>query len=124
VNKLVVVDYRPWKKVIVHEIIQHSIDELVKFQTLGIEPGGVTEPLYWCDGILFSRTELPETAEVIKEKLGNVVHWSSVVWAPMPKFQEVIIEKETNIRIPIFNVTTHPIYKAVAEWIKEHSKEN
>jgi hypothetical protein len=116
---MVEVVYQPWKKIVVHEIVKYDIDELVKLQSLGVEPGGLAEPLLWADDVVFSRVMMFDTEDIIKEKLEGVIHWSSVEWAPMPEFKEVIIIKETNVKIPIINVSNHPIYKTVSNWLKE-----
>ena len=87
-----------------------------------MEPGGLGEPLLWAEGIVFSSSTMLETKDVIKEKLEGVAHWSSVEWALMPEFKEVIIIKETNVKVPILNVSAHPIYKTVSKWLKEHKE--
>ena len=35
----------------------------------------------------------------------------------MPKFEEVITIKETNAKVPIINVSLHPIYKRVSKFV-------
>ena len=119
---MVEVVYQPWKKIVIHEIIKYTLDDLVKLQSLGVEPGGLADALLWAGGIVFSSSTMFETKDVIKEKLEGVVHWSSVEWALMPEYKEVIIIKETNVKIPIINVSAHPIYTAVSEWLKEHKE--
>ncbi|MCK4482270.1 hypothetical protein KAU55_03525 [Candidatus Bathyarchaeota archaeon] len=114
--------YQPWKKIVMHEIVKYALDDLVKLQSLGVEPGGLADALLWAGGIVFSSSTMLETKDVIKEKLEGVVHWSSVEWALMPEYKEVIIIKETNVKIPIISVSAHPIYTAVSEWLKEHKE--
>jgi len=119
---MVEVVYEPWKKIVIHEIVKYVLDDLVKLQSLGVEPGGLGDPLLWVGGIVFSSSTMLETKDVIKEKLEGAVHWSSVEWALMPEFKEVIIIKETNVKVPIINVTAHPIYKTVSKWLKKHKE--
>lgn len=119
---MVEVVYQPWKKIVIHEIVKYALDDLVKLQSLGVEPGGLADPLLWVEGIVFSSSTMLETKDVIKEKLEGVVHWASVEWALMPEFKGVIIIKETNVKVPIINVGAHPIYKAVSKWLKEHKE--
>ncbi len=111
--------YQPWKKIVVHEIFKHKLEDLVKLHSLGVEPGGLAEPLLWADGIVFSRSTLLDTKDVIKEKLEGVIHWTSVEWAEMPEFREVIIIEETRVKVPIINASGHPVYDAVSKWLKE-----
>ena len=119
---MVEVVYQPWKKIVIHEIVKYALDDLVRLQSLGVEPGGLGAPLLWVGGIVFSSSTMLETKDVIKEKLEGAVHWSSVEWALMPEFRDVIIIKETNVKVPIINVTAHPIYKTVSKWLKEHKE--
>jgi len=119
---MVKVVYQPWEKIVIHEIVKYALDDLVKLQSLGVEPGGLADPLLWAGGIVFSSSTMLDTKDVIKEKLEGVVHWSSVEWALMPEFKEVIIIKETNVKIPVINVSTHSIYKTVSKWLKEHKQ--
>jgi len=119
---MVKVVYQPWEKIVIHEIVKYALDDLVKLQSLGVEPGGLADPLLWAGGIVFSSSTMLDTKDVIKEKLEGVVHWSSVEWALMPEFKEVIIIKETNVKIPVINVSTHSIYKTVSKWLKEHKE--
>ena len=121
-SKMVKVVYQPWEKIVIHEIVKYALDALVTLQSLGVEPGGLGEPLLWAEGIVFSSSTMLETKDVIKEKLEGVAHWSSVEWALMPEFKEVIIIKETNVKVPILNVSAHPIYKTVSKWLKEHKE--
>jgi hypothetical protein len=119
---MVEIVYEPWKRIVIHEIVRYALDNLIKVQSLGVEPGGLAEPLLWADGIVFSRSTILETKEVIKEKIEGVVHWSSVEWAIMSEFKEVLVIKETNVKVPIIDVSAHPIYKTVSRWLIEHKE--
>ena len=119
---MVEIVYEPWKRIVIHEIVRYALDNLIKVQSLGVEPGGLAEPLLWADGIVFSRSTILETKEVLKEKIEGVVHWSSVEWAIMSEFKEVIVIKETNVKVPIIDVSAHPIYKTVSRWLREHKE--
>ena len=121
-SKLVEVVYQPWKKIVIHEIVDYTLDDLVRLQSLGVEPGGLGDPLLWAEGIVFSSSTMLETKDVVKEKLEGIVHWSSVEWARMPEFKEVIVIKETNVKVLIINVSAHPIYKTVSKWLKEQKQ--
>ena len=114
--------HEPWKRIVIHEIVRYVLDNLIKVRSLGVEPGGLAEPLLWADGIVFSRSTILETKEVLKEKIEGVVHWSSVEWAIMSEFKEVIVIKETNVKVPIIDVSAHPIYKTVSRWLREHKE--
>jgi len=115
---MVKVTYKPWEEIIVHEAIQHSIDDLVKLLSVGVPPGGLGHPILWSDGVAFTHDAMPPTNEVIKEQMQGRVHWSSVRCASMLEYKDNILIKETNVRIPVLNVSNNPILKTAAEWMK------
>ncbi len=119
---MVEVVYQPWRKIVIHEMVKYGLDDLVKLQALGVELGGLAEPLLWTEGIAFSKSTMHETQDVIKEKLEGVAHWSSVEWAHMPEFKDVIVAEETKVKVPIIDVSSHPIYQAVSKWLKKQEK--
>lgn len=119
---MVEVVYQPWKKIVIHEIVDYALDDLVRLQSLGVELGGLGDPLLWAEGIVFSSSTMLETKDVVKEKLEGIIHWSSVEWARMPKLKDVIVIKETNVRVLIIDVSTHPIYRTVSKWLKEQKQ--
>ena len=116
---MVKVTFKPWDEIIIHEAIQHSIDDLVKLFSVGVPLGGLGQPLLWANGIAFNHAGMPPTEDVIKEQLEGKVHWSSVRFAPMPQYKDSIIIKETNVRIPIIDVSNNPILKTAAEWMSQ-----
>ena len=56
---MVEVVYQPWKKIIIH-VVKCVLDDLVKLQSLGVEPGGLADPLLWVGGIIFSSSTMLE----------------------------------------------------------------
>ncbi|MCP8307473.1 MAG: hypothetical protein H3Z53_07340 [archaeon] len=115
---MVKVIYAPWEEVIIHELIQYSLEDLVKIRSLGTPPGGLSRNLLWAEGIAFIHSTMPPTPDVIKEQLQHKIHLSAVEFAPMPKFNDYVLIKETNVRVPIINVGNNPILKTVAEWLR------
>jgi len=120
---MVEVVYEPWQKVVIHESIQYPLDDLVKMRSLGVPAGGLGQHLLWAEGIAFFQSAMPPTDDVIKEQLQGKVHWSAVEWALMPEHQNVVVIKETNVRIPIINVSTNPVMRTVAKWLRSQTKE-
>ena len=121
---MVKVTFRPWEEVIIHESIQYPmLDEIVRLQSVGVPPGGLARPLNWAEGVVFRHAPMPPTEDVVREQLQGKVHWSSVAWALMPKYQNVIVIKETNVRIPINDVSANEILSEVAKSLKKIAKE-
>jgi len=116
---LVRVTYKPWEEIIIHEAIQHSLDDLVKLLSVGVPPGSLGQALLWSDGVAFTHEGMPATSEIIREQLLGRVNWSNVRFAPMPQYQNSILIKETNVRIPVLDVSNNPILKAAAQWMNQ-----
>jgi hypothetical protein len=120
---MVQVVYAPWKEIVIHEAMKHLLQDLVNLQTLGVQPGGLGNPLLWAEGVAFVHQGMPPTDDIIKEQMQGRVHWSNVRFAVMPEYQDAIVIKETNMKIPVINVENNPILRAGATWLKEHAEE-
>jgi hypothetical protein len=113
------VSYEPFQEIVVMEKNHFSNpDELARFTS--IIAGGKLAGLYWVDGVVFLYFPLPaSTAAVAKELLEKrKVYWTYLGYAVMPKFAPVIETKERMI-VPVVDISTDPILKGVAEWLKQ-----
>jgi hypothetical protein len=113
------VSYEPFQEIVVMEKNHFSSpDELARFTS--VIAGGKMAGLYWVDGIVFLYFPLPATtAAVAKELLDKrKVYWTYLGYAVMPKFAPVIETKERMI-VPVVDISTDPILKGVAEWLKQ-----
>ena len=116
---MVKITIKPWEEIIIHENIQHKLDDFIKICSVGVQSGGLAQPLLWAEGIVFRSSPMPQTNAVSKEMLENKVHWSSVEWAVMPNYQQVIMINEINARIPVINVSATTILRDVAKTLKD-----
>ena len=116
---MIKITHAPWKEIIIHEIIEHELDDFLKLRCIGIAPGGLGKPLLWIDGLALDRISMLETESVVREKLDGKLHWSSLSYALMPKFKTIVILREGNVRIPIINVSNSPFFQAVNRWLKK-----
>ena len=119
---MVKINYKPWEEVVIHESIQHTLDNLVAIRSFGAPTGGLGGRLLWAEGVTFNPTGMPATTDIIKENLQGRVHWSSVEWALMPEFKPFIEIPQTKVRIPILNVNANEILSEVAKWLKKSAK--
>jgi len=119
---MVRITYKPWDEIIIHETIEHSLDDLIKLLSVGAPPGSLGHALLWANGIAFTHEGMPMTADVSREQLLGRVHWSNVRFAPMSEYKDFLLIKETNVRIPIIDVSNNPILKIAAEWMSQQSK--
>jgi hypothetical protein len=116
---MVKVTFRPWEEVVIHEDIFYSFDDLVKLSSLGVQPGGLARPLKWAQGVLFRHQGMPPTDDIVKEQLEGKVHWNSVEWALMPRYEKVIMIHDINAKIPVIDASANKILSDVAIALKK-----
>lgn len=117
-ESMVRVVFKPWEELIIHEAEMRSLDELVKLQIMGAQPGSLVPGLNWVDGIVFTFMAMTGS-EAIKEQLQGKVHWTYLTFALMQTYQKEILVKEGNIRIPIIDRSNVEIFKEVVKWIRQ-----
>ena len=119
---MVKITYAPWKEIVIHEIMEHTLDELIHTQAIGVPTGGIGRPLLWAEGVLLNRAPMPMSPEMIKEGLEGRVHFAGVMWAQMPQFRKFVEIKQTKVRIPVVDVSANEILSEVAKWVKKTAK--
>jgi len=79
---------------------------------------GRSAPLTWANGVIFVRQPLPPTEDIIKEQIQGTIHWSSLHFARMRRYQNEI-KRARSVTVPIIDLSDHGIFGAMAEWIKK-----
>ncbi len=77
------IEFRPWKRIIVHEVVEVQIADLLQFiigQLEAQKQSGVPV-IQWGDGIAFVRADFPDTPEVIQDKLKGTLHIGAINFA-------------------------------------------
>ena len=118
----VAVTYSPFKQIIIMEkTFFNTPEEMARFTS--VIAGGKLAGLYWVEGVVFLYFPLPaSTAVVAKELLENgKVYWTFVGYALMPKYAPVIETKEKMI-VPVVDISSDPILRKVAQWLKEQKQ--
>ena len=118
----VTVTYEPFQEIVILEKTRfNSPEEIARFTS--VIAGGKLAGLYWVDGVVFLYFPLTaSTAIVAKELLEkHKVYWTFVGFALMPKYQQIIETKEKMI-VPVVEITSDPILKSVANWLKEQKE--
>jgi hypothetical protein len=113
------ITYSPFKEVVIMEkTFFNSPDEIARFAS--VIAGGKLAGLYWVEGVVFLYFPLPaSTAAVAKALLENgKVYWTFLGYALMPKYAPTIETKEKMI-VPVVDITSDPVLKKVAQWLKE-----
>jgi hypothetical protein len=116
------VSYEPFKEIVVMEKTRFGTpEEIARFTS--VIAGGKLAGLYWVEGVVFLYFPLTaSTALVTKELLEKRrVYWTFVGYAIMPRYQPVIETKEKMI-VPVVEISSDPILKSVARWLKEQKE--
>ena len=111
----------PWKKLIIHEIIEYQFDDWVKqiaFSTRS--SGGGIPTMQWTNGIVFASSSLPTTNATVEEQLKGALHWSSVSFAIKEKFEKQIVKE--NATINLVDVSVNEIFNKLSVELKAQSK--
>ena len=115
------ISVEPWKKLIIHEVIEYKFDDWVKqiaFSTRS--SGGAIPTMQWTNGIVFSPANFPTTNASVEEQLKGILHWSSVSFAIKEKFEKQIVKE--NATINLVDVSVNEIFKELATSLKAQSK--
>jgi len=116
------ISYSPFKEIVVMEKTYFNTPEdIARFTS--VIAGGKLAGLYWVEGVVFLYFPLPaSTTAVARELLENrKVYWTFVGYALMPKYMPIIETKEKMI-VPVVDISSDPVLKQVAQWLKEQPK--
>lgn len=93
-------------------------DDVARF--ISLIAGGKPAGLYWADGVVFLYFPLPASTETTAKELieNKRVYWTFVGYSLMPKYQATIETKE-KIIVPVIDMSSNPMFKRVAGWLKE-----
>jgi len=98
-----------------------SPDDLARFAS--VIAAGKTAGLYWAEGVVFLYFLLPASTETVAKALTERgrVYWTLVGYALMPKHQHIIETKE-KIMVPVIDMSSDPVIRKVAAWLKEQKQ--
>lgn len=116
-RKMVEFEFRPWRKVIIHELMEFPLEHFIFQSSQGIQPGGTGRPIMWSNGLVFTTFLLQPTEDVVKEQLQGIVHWAFLHFGRMDKYQREV-KGNNRIRIPVIDVSNHSIFGPMSNWIK------
>ncbi len=112
----------PWKKLIIHEVIEYSFEDwMTQIAFSSKTAGGAIPTINWANGIVFQSFNFPDTNIIVEEKLKGVLHWSSVMFAIKEKYEKQLIKD--NATINLIDVSVNEIFRKLADRLKEHSKQ-
>jgi hypothetical protein len=121
VKSEVTVKYEPFKEIVIMEQTYFSTpEEIARFTS--VIAGGKLAGLYWVDGVVFLYFPLPASTTTVAKALieAGRVYWTFVGFSLMPKYEPTIETKEKMI-VPVVNISSDPVLKKVAQWLKEQT---
>ncbi|MDG6923966.1 MAG: hypothetical protein JRN67_11825 [Nitrososphaerota archaeon] len=124
-NEQMEISVEPWKKLIIHELLEYKFEDLAKLvATQSVQQGGTAIPtISWAGGVAFLISPFPDESEVIiEEKLKGIIHYNTVLFALKPNFEAEIFMRGSQIRINLIDVGTNDIFRQLADTLKLHAK--
>lgn len=113
------VSYEPFKEIVIMEKTRfNNAEDIARFTS--VIAGGKLAGLYWVEGVVFLYFPLTASNTAVAKELleKRRVYWTFVGYAPMPKYAPAIETKEKMI-VPVVDISTDPILKSVAIWLKD-----
>ncbi|MDA4136014.1 MAG: hypothetical protein OK449_03290 [Thaumarchaeota archaeon] len=74
------IEYRPWKKIIIHEITELAPQTFFEGLANAAEAQkqGASPLVFWVDGVAFVNQGMPETERVLSDKMDGILHYLTV----------------------------------------------
>jgi len=92
---LVEIEYRPYQKIVVHEV--RKLEPFVFFpwiiSQVEAQKAGGTPVVNWIDGIAFATSEFLPSSQTVDENLKGIIHF------PLVSFTETSYEAEKRVNI-------------------------
>ena len=118
----VTISYQPFKEIVVMEKTYFNTPEdIARFTS--VIAGGKLAGLYWVDGVVFLYFPLPASTTAVAKALLETgkVYWTFLGYSLMPKYMQTIETKEKMI-VPVVDISTDPILRQIAQWLKTIQK--
>lgn len=113
-------DFRPWRRIIVHEVNFEPLPKILGYIAASTPMGGTAEPaLRWCNGWLFFISGAPMGPEIERERMGQVMRWLSLGLCPLEKWIPLLEIPDGKIKVPIFDVSHIPLFRDMIEWVEK-----
>lgn len=92
----------PYRKVVVHEVIEYRFTDIVGTMiSQAAAAGGTTIPMInWCNGVVFQIAPFnPNSEEVISEQLKGTIHYAAVTFAMKERFEREARTSDGTIKL-------------------------
>lgn len=115
---MVDIDYKPIKKIAVHEIIKNPLNNFIKMKTKSVNPNALPLPVRWAEGVVFTATAFPPTEKLVNEEVDGTIHWQHVEFAEMPEYQQVITNQESGTTVGVIDFSNNTAVTDFIRWLK------
>lgn len=113
--------FEPWKEVVLHEVLERKWDDWINVIINNLKAGGGGIPIInWANGMVFQTTPFPSTEKVVEEQLKGIIHYSNVIFALKPNYEESVRKEQWTINLQ--DVSHNTIFVKLAEELKKQSK--
>ncbi len=110
--------YDPITTLVVHDVAKVAQDDLLRER---VQPG-VTLPLWWCNGILFSFSSVPMNDEMTRDYLKGKIHWMEVHFSEMKDYKSVLELNDehygSTMKIRVIDTSGSKLHKEFTSWLK------
>lgn len=92
----------PYKRIVIHEVIEYRLTDLVSLIiSQASAAGGTTIPMInWCNGVVFQIGPFnPNSEKVISEQLKGIIHYSAVTFATKEYFEREVRTADGIVRL-------------------------
>ncbi len=116
---MIKITYEPFEEIVIKEYIRFEKIEDLIFTFAQARIGGEPVILSWANGVAFMHSPLIlDNDQIVEDLLKGRVYWTNVSFAEMSEYKP-IFETREKVQVPIINVNSSPIFRQVAEWLKQ-----
>ncbi len=116
---MVEISYEPIHTLVVHDVAKVPLEDLIRER---ITPG-VTLPLYWCSGVLFSFASAPMGDDIMKDYFKGKIHWMEVHYTEMKEYKPVLELDDEHyggkMTIRVIDTAASQIHNDFVGWLKK-----
>ena len=110
-------EYKPFEKVIVHEIIKWELPEFIKRH---VKPNTAFQ---WADGIVMLRGVFKsQTPKMVDDETNGIVHWALIEFAEMTELKQHLINEENGATAKINDVSINNVFTDFVRWLRSDSR--
>ncbi|MBM3896423.1 MAG: hypothetical protein FJ360_01590 [Thaumarchaeota archaeon] len=110
---MVEVEYKPIKKIIVHEFIKYDLKQFIELKS------SPPQPVRWIDGIVFQILHYGNSPKLTDDEIEGIVHWAAVEFAEMSEYKPALPTSISTITIPVIDNSSNTAVSDVIRWIKK-----